>query len=81
MTEEQASGRCSCQCGRVAASVTGKPILPRCATARLAGRRGSFAQEPGAPSSSAVSAGLISCSTARTALAGLRAANCCASIA
>jgi hypothetical protein len=51
MTKEQASGRCSCTCGRVAATVTGKPILHAmcyCSSCRTAGL--AFAQEPGAPS-------------------------------
>jgi hypothetical protein len=51
MTEKPAGERCSCSCGRVAATITGKPILHAmcyCTSCRTAGL--AFAQEPGAPS-------------------------------
>jgi hypothetical protein len=51
MSEARESVKCSCQCGRVATTVTGKPILHAmcyCTSCRTAGL--AFAQEPDAPS-------------------------------
>ena len=51
MGEAQASEKCACRCGRVEATVAGKPILHAmcyCTSCRTAGL--AFAQEPGAPS-------------------------------
>jgi hypothetical protein len=51
MSEARERVKCSCQCGRVAMTVTGKPILHAmcyCTSCRTAGL--AFAQELGAPS-------------------------------
>jgi hypothetical protein len=51
MSEARASVKCACQCGRVATTLTGKPILHAmcyCTSCRTAGL--AFDQEPGAPS-------------------------------
>jgi len=51
MGEAQVSVKCACQCGRVAAAVTGRPILHAmcyCTSCRTAGL--AFAEAPGAPS-------------------------------
>jgi len=51
MSEARESVKCACRCGRVATTLTGKPILRAicyCASCRTAGL--AFARAPGAPS-------------------------------
>ncbi len=51
MSEARVSVKCACQCGRVATTITGKPILHAicyCTSCRTAGL--AFAQAPNAPS-------------------------------